>query len=219
MTAQASREDIGRLVKNVDQFMQKYAELKSPDVRAAVSASQNSEIMREYANTLAAADGMKRTIDSTVGAWDAFKRAYGRVTDTTSMYIGDAIDEIRSWFGYDPAPGIGEMPIFAADVPGSMHYRGLMTGNGLGALSAVPVIAAAVAVGVAGAAYIINKQIDNFMVMLQAWRIRSNDPTISQQRALAIATSSVKKSWTDNLKFPVLIGAVALGYFILRNKR
>ena len=174
MAQQASQAELNRFVKVVDEFKAKYARLIAPATKAQVYASGNQKMIADYETAVVRGNALNRSIAALVGAWAAFKRGYAAVTDTTSMYIGDAIDEIRSWFGYDPAHGIGEYggPVVSGQKPYDMDkhlygmsYNPMLNESGvteqyddvsryasLGALAAAPALAAIpAAVAVAGA--------------------------------------------------------------------
>ena len=107
MATAATQTELNKFVKVVDEFKAKYARLISSATRNDVYATKNATLISDYETAVVRGRALNATIDSMVGMWSAFKRGYATVTDVTSTAIGDAIDTIRSWFGYDPAPGIG----------------------------------------------------------------------------------------------------------------
>lgn len=199
MAAQASQTELNRFVKVVDEFKAKFAKLILPATKAQVYASGNQKMISDYENAVWRGNALNNTINALVGAWSAFKSGYKRVTDTTSTVIGDAVDEIRSWFGYKPAGGIG-------------CYDG-MAGLGVAPLAAIP---AAVAVaGVISAALILNSLMDKIFVSLEANAIQRQNPNVSRGDALRQAEAGLPSLLPGGISLPMIAaGALAL-YFIL----
>ena len=188
MSVEASQAEMNRFVKVVDDFMRKYKALTAPKTRAAVIATQNPETISNYESTLARANTLKATIEGSIGAWNTAKSEYEFVQDSTSIRIGDAIDTVRGWFGYNP----------------------------MGGLSALP--AAAWIAGIVSAAYLLNKQIDNLLISISASRLQSQDPTLSRSQALMNASAVIKgPGLLGSIPLP-LIGAGAIALFLIFRK-
>jgi len=189
--SEASPQEMNRFVSEVNSFMKNYARLIQPGTRADVYATGNSAIISDYESAVSQARILKRTIEATTGAWNAAKAAYSTVTGITSTGIGDAIDEIRSWFGYDPATGVGGLGI-------------------------VQLPAAAWIAGIISAAYLLNATMNKIFIAIEATKITRADPTISRERALALAKSAVSSPFFGNATLPLLTaGALAL-YLVLK---
>lgn len=190
MTQQASPAETNRFVQEVDKFMANYETLKSPANQKIVYESNNPQLIADYENAINSAGRLSGTIESTVGAWNQARRAYTSVTDVTSTGIGDAIDEIRSWFGYDPAPGIG----------------------GLGAVQIVPAVWMA---GIVAAAVVANNMMSKVFVMIKAAQLERTG--VSPERAAQIASQSMAPGIFKGMNTALLAGG-ALALFILLRK-
>ena len=114
MTQIADKTELNRFVREVDSFMHRYADFASPETRAAVVATNDPKLIADYEATRNHAASLKSGIEATTGAWNSAKAFYAAQIGNTSMIIGDAIDEIRSWFGYKPAGGLGALQLPAA---------------------------------------------------------------------------------------------------------
>jgi len=190
--AEATQQEMNRFVATVDEFMQKLAKLESPAMRDAAYASNDRALIDDYEITLGRAKGLRATIETTTGIWDSAKAAYASVTDQTSMYIGDAIDEIRSWFGTGPKVN-------------------------LSALGVIQLPAAVWITGIIATAYIAIRSIDAIFIRLDASRIQREDPTISRDRAIAKArTAAAVGSFFSFQTAPLLLGG-ALALWLLWN--
>ena len=216
MPESATPQEMNRFVQSVDEFFANYAKLISPSMRAEVYASGNSTLIRDYDATVSRARALKVTIEATTGAWAAAKAAWRSVTDTTSTVIGDAIDEIRSWFGYEPAGGVGAYSVSPISGGALGQWRG---GGTLGALGAIQVPAAAWVAGILGAVYLANAAMTKIFISVQATRIQKDDPTVSRSDALDYASQSVKTAGLFGGGTLPLIAAAALAVFLLLGKK
>jgi hypothetical protein len=196
----ASQAELNKFVEVVDEFKAKYARLQLPATRQAVYASGDQRLISDYETTLTRAGALDRTIDTLVGAWGAFKRGYAAVTDRTSTVIGDAIDEIRSWFGYDPAPGIG------CYTP-------------MGSLAGLQIPAAVAVAGVISAAMIIIAAMNRIFTTLEANRIQRENPDLPRSAALEQARRGLPSFLPAGIGMGTLaLGALAL-WLVLGDKR
>ena len=194
--AEATQTELNKFVKVVDEFKANYARLILPGTRAEVYASGNPVMIRDYDNAVSRGSALSATINATVGAWNAFKRGYGKITSATSTVIGDAIDEIRSWFGYDPAPGIGHL------VPN------------LGALGIVQLPAAAWVAGIIATAIILNSGMNKIFVTLEANKIQRQNPNVSRGDALVQAERGLPSLLPGGLT-PIMLGVGALALWLM----
>lgn len=231
MAAQASQAELNKFVRVVDEFKAKFAKLILPATRAQVYASGNQKMIADYESAVSRGNALNATINALVGAWSAFKSGYRKVTDTTSTVIGDAVDEIRSWFGYKPMGCCDQM----GNVPPAANERILaqqkpfdidrdlvgMPLSQFGGLGAVPLAAIPAAVAVAGvisAALILNSLMDKIFVSLEANRIQKENPRISRGAALSQAEAGLPSLLPGGLSLPMLAaGGVAL-WFIFGKK-
>lgn len=203
----ATPEQMNKFVRSVDEFFQKFARLDTPQMRSDVYSSRNSQLIADYEQTIDQGRILKATIENTVGAWNAAKAAWSAVTDTTSMAIGDAIDRVRSWFGYEPAPGV------------SAYHASPISSGGLGLLSAIQLPAAAWVTGIIAATYLLNGAMDKIFISVEASRIQRADPTISRERALVQATDAVKSlNIFGRATLPLLAAAALAAYLLLRKR-
>lgn len=202
MAEQTTPQEMNRFVTAVDEFFANYARLTSAQTRAEVYASGSPTLIADYESAVRQGGMLKRTIEGTVGVWGAAKTAWASVTDVTSTIIGDAIDEIRSWFGYEPA-GVGSYDVSP------------ISGGTLGALGVIQLPAAAWVAGIIGAVFLANQAMNIIFVSLEANRIQRADPTISRSQALDVARRAVKTAgFFGNATLP-LIAAAALAAWLL----
>lgn len=200
MAESATPQEMNRFVKSVDEFFANYAKLMNPQMRADVLASGNPTLIAEYNATVSRARALKITIETTTGAWQAAKAGWASVTGITSTVIGDAIDEIRSWFGYSPAGAYDVSPI---------------SGGQLGFLGAIQLPAAAWIAGILGAVYLANQAMTKIFISVQATKIQKADPTISRSQALADAAGAVKsKGLFEGAALPLIAAAVLAAFLI-----
>lgn len=198
---QANKEELNRFVQVVDDFLAKLAKLKSPQTRDAVYASGDSQLISDYESAVSKGDVLKSTIEATVGAWNAAKAEWSKVTDTTSMAIGDAVDWVRSLFGYKPAGDFGAIP----------YYKGL------GALGLIQIPAAAWVAAIIAAAVLLGKLYDSILVRVEAARLQ-HEQGMSREQALATAQSIYSPSWFKdvfNWKTVILVGG---GLYLLTRR-
>lgn len=190
--ADPTQQEMNTFVATVDEFMQKLAKLESAEMRNAAYASNDRALIDDYEIAVGRSRGLRATIEVTTGAWASAKAAYASVTDQTSMYIGDMIDEIRSWFGAGPK----------AD---------------LSALGIIQLPAAAWVAGIIATAYLAIRGMDAIFIRLDASRIQREDPTISRDRAIAKArTAAAVGSFFSFQTAPLLIGG-ALALWLIWN--
>jgi len=180
--AQASQSQMNDFVRVIDEFMQKYARLISPQTRSEVYASGNAGLISEYEKAVSRGGMLKTNIEVVTGAWAAAKRAYSSVTDTTSMAIGDAIDWIKGLF--DGGPQVG----------------------GLGIIQ-IPAMAWVVGTIAAGAALILS--IDRIFITLEANRIQRDSPGTSRDVAIRQAKGAIGLDVFGDVKQLAVIGALA----------
>ena len=182
-------ETYSKFASVVDTFYRKRAALKN--ARGKVLATKDAQLIADYNSAVARSESMHNTIVNAVGVWNTARQQYARVTDTTSLAIGDAVDTIRSWFGYDPSHGL----------------------NGLGALQIIPI---AVAGGIAAAVIIVTKGIDEVLIRIEATRIQKDDG-VSRSEAIKRATDAYDDSFFKGAFDWKVIGGVALvAYFLTR---
>ena len=188
----ASPEEMNRFVKTVDEFLTKYKILTGPKTRAVVYDSGDNNLIRAYESEVSKASALKSSIEATTGAWQAAKKFYAETTDTTSTFIGDAIDEVRSWFGYDPSGGLG-----AVQIPAAIVVAGLIT-----------------------AAVAVNASMSKLFIQIEAARLQRDDPTMSRAEALDRAQNALAPSFFSGLNTVTIIaGAVAVMILLNMKKR
>ena len=185
--AQASQQQMNEFVRVIDEFMQKYARLISPQTRTEVYASNNPALISEYEKAVSRGGILKTNIEVVTGAWSAAKRAYSSVTDVTSMYIGDAIDWFKGSFGGGPQIG------------------------GLGVIQ-IPAAVWIVGTIAAGAALILS--IDRIFITLEANRIQRDSPGISRVQAITQAKNAVGLNVFGDVKQLAVIAALAFGAWL-----
>ena len=113
--APATEAEMNHFVREIDKFMELRKELLAETHNVDAMRTSDPELWRDYDLVMRQADALKRTIEATTGIWYDFKSWWAtNVTDKTSMVIGDWVDEIRSWFGYDPSGGLGAFQILSA---------------------------------------------------------------------------------------------------------
>ena len=236
--SQASQAELNRFVEVVDKFKANFAKLNAPETRSAVLASGDAKLQSDYQSALSRGRALNTTIETTVGAWNAFKSGYAAVTDRTSTIIGDAIDEIRSWFGYDPAPGIGNYALYSAQVPPydpdadilGVSYSDLQSPVsfrpvrerrvvGVGDLGAVQIPAAAAVAAIVSAAFLLNSAMNKIFIRIEATRIQ-RETGVDRGEALLQAERGLTEGFKIGAVTPamLLLGGVAL-WMILQKRR
>lgn len=201
---QATSGELNKFVEVVDKFMRRFAVLNSPATREQVYASNDQKLISDYEITVSRGKALKVVIEKTVGAWNVAKRAWSSITGATSTVIGDAIDEIRSWFGYKPAGGL------------EGHFNDL---GALSALGAIQVPAAAWVAGIIAAAVLVTKAIDEILVRVEAARIQK-ESGVPREQAIAIAKDVYSRSLLGDVLDWKIVAAVALAaYFIWDSKK
>jgi len=170
--SQASQQDLNKFVRVVDEFMANYAKLIKPETKAQVYATGNQILIDDYAIAVGRGRILKRSIETTVGAWNAAKREYRKITDVSSTVIGDAIDEIRSWFGYRPA--------------GSLECYRPMSG-----LGAIQIPAAVWVSSIVAAALLLNSAMRKIFIAIEASKIQRENPGTPRDVALEQASKAV----------------------------
>lgn len=199
MATPATQTELNKFVKVVDEFKAKYARLILPATRSQVYATQNATLIADYETAVVRGNALNTTINTMVGAWDAARRQYAKITDVTSTVIGDAIDEIRSWFGYDPAPGIGSL----RDLP-----------SDLGSLGIVQIPAAVAVAGIISAAMILIAGMNRIFISIEASRIQRENPNVSRSVALRQAEAGLP-SFIPGGVTPIMLGVGALALFMI----
>jgi len=203
MATEATQTELNKFVKVVDEFKAKFARLISPATRQQIYASNDPKLISDYESAVSRGNVLNSSINALVGAWNAFKSGYKTVTAVTSTVIGDAVDEIRSWFGYDPAPGIGNYAV----------------ANGMGALGIIQVPAAVAVAGIVGAAMVLIAATNRIFVTLEANKIQRENPNVTRVSALRQAESGLPSLLPGGIT-PVMIGigALALWFVLSKNK-
>lgn len=203
--AEATQIELNKFVEVVDKFMRRFAVLNSPATREQVYASNDQKLISDYETTVSRGKALKVTIEKTVGAWNAAKRAWSSITGATSTVIGDAIDEIRSWFGYKPAGSqVTDLGAYYA---------------ALGSLGAIQVPAAAWVAGIIAAAVLVTKAIDEILVRVEAARIQK-ESGVPREQAIAIAKDVYSRSLLGDVLDWKIVAAVALAaYFLWDSKK
>lgn len=189
MSAQASPEQLNRFVEVVDEFMHKYDRLIAPDTRAQVYATRDPRLIGDYETAVRRGGLLKRNIEAVTGAWKAAKDFYAEATQQTSIWIGDAIDEVRSWFGYKP--------------------------GGVGGLGVVQIPAAVWVAGTIAAAVVLIKSINKVFVLLEASELQRENPGMPRAVALSRASDALDPGFFAGLRGPLLIAAAAAGYWLV----
>lgn len=211
--AEATPQEMNRFVKEVDSFMANYSKLTSADTRTKVAVSNNPALLNDYNSAVSQARILKSTIEGTVGAWNTAKAGWRAITDITSTVIGDAIDEIRSWFGYKPMGNLSAYDI-------SPISGGSLGNYSLGSLGIVQLPAAVWIAGIVSAAFLLNQAMHKIFVSLEASSIMRANPTISRAQALTAASQAVKTmSFFGGATVPLIIAAGLAAFLILGKKR
>lgn len=199
---EATSGELNRFVLVVDKFLQRYATLNNPATRERVYASNDQKLISDYETAVSRGGMLKTAIEKTVGAWQTAKTAWGSITDTTSTYIGDAVDEIRSWFGYKPM--------------GSLHdgrFSECITG--LSGLGVIQVPAAAWVAGIIATALLLTKAIDEILVRVEASRIQ-RETGVSRNQAMTTAKDIYSRSlFGDIIDWKVLVVLGLATYYIV----
>jgi hypothetical protein len=197
MATEATQTELNKFVKVVDEFKAKYARLILPATRNDVYATNNAALISDYESAVSRGGALNTSINALVGVWTVFKRGYSSVTDKTSMVIGDAIDEIRSWFGYNP---MGDLPP-------------------LGSLGIVQIPAAIGVAGIIGAALVLIAAMNRIFISVEANKIQRENPGTTRAVALRQAESGLPSFIPGGIT-PLMIaaGAVAL-WFVLGSKK
>ncbi len=246
MAQQANPQEMNRFVKSVDEFFANYEKLTTPAMRNQVSLSGQPELIADYQAAVSRGATLSQTIQGTVGAWTVAKSAWATVTGATSTMIGDAIDEIRSWFGYEPAGGVGfydPSPISGGTLgqwrsaisplgqwrgsgtpnPGTLgtYDPSPISGGRLGALGAIALPAAAWVATILGAVYLMNQAMGKLFIWVDANSIQKADPTISREKALDVAARTAARGglFGDAGKILPLLAAIALGAYLLLGQK
>lgn len=175
-------QDYSKFAQVVDTFYKKRVALLN--ARPKVMATRDAQLIADYNSAVARASSIDRTIKNAVGAWNTARSRYAGITDNTSMVIGDAIDTVRSWFGYDPSQGL----------------------NGLGAIQLIPL---AVAGGIAAAVIIVTKSIDEILIRVEATKIQREDG-VSRSEAIKRATDAYNDSFFKGAFDWKVAGGIAL---------
>jgi len=224
----ASKAELNKFVKVVDEFKSNLTKLRLSATRSQVYATGNQKMISDYETALVRGNALNVSINALVGTWNVFKRGYKAVTDTTSTTIGDAVDEIRSWFGYKP---MGNYDVLSPGKPFDMDagYRGLPLDqfpgaqpgytqlNGLGAIQLAAIPAGVAVVGIISAALILNTLMNKIFVALEANKIQKENPNVSRANALLQAKAGLPSLIPGGLSLP-MIAAGGLAFYILLGK-
>jgi hypothetical protein len=220
MAEQASAEQVNLFIRKTDEFFAKYAKLTAPDFRKKVYATGDKAIIAAYESEVSRATSIKNSIDTTVGYWQAFKQGYAAVTGVTSTWIGDAVDEIRSWFGYSPAGGFSAYDI--SPITGGQLGRysiSPISGGQLGALGAVPVIMAVWVTGILAVMVISIRAQDKIFMWVDAWFIKRDNPNMTTGDALDKAAQVAARGGLFEGAALPLLAAAALAAFLIFGKK
>lgn len=189
--AEPSAKEVTQFFQTTDTFMQNYARLTSPETQAKVYASNDQTLIADYERLKTRGSALKSQVENAVGAWTNAKQLYATATDKTSMYIGDAIDEIRSWWGTGPK----------ADL------------QGLGILQ-FPLAAVAVA-GIVGTAFLLNSLMSQMFVRIETESLVESG--MPRTQALKVAQGTLAPTFLQALNVPLLLGGVLAIWLLLRN--
>lgn len=176
--------------------MQNYARLVSPDTQEKVYATRDQAFINDYESARSRGAALKRSVENTVGAWQTAKQTYATATDKTSMYIGDAIDEVRSWFGAGPKADLSAY-----------------TMSGLGVIQ-FPAAAAWIA-GIVATSFILNNLMAKIFVRIEAATLEESG--IPREQAIRIASRSVAPTFFQSLNVPLLVGGALAIWLLMRN--
>lgn len=202
--AEPTKAEMNRFVREVDEFMQKNRILNSSEYQNIVYNSNDPSLIADYENAVIQFGRLRSTIIATVGVWSAAKQRWASVIDVTSTAIGDAIDEIRSWFGYEPA---GQFAAYTT--LGDLPRNAL---SGLSALGIVQLPAAAWVAGIISAAYLANTMMSKIFVRIETARlVRSGMP---RAEALQVASSALAPTFFRGINIPLVAGGL-LAIFLL----
>lgn len=191
---QASPTQMNVFVAKVDEFMRKYASFISPATRAEVYATGDAAQISEYESIVSRGRILKSSIETVTGLWADAKRAYGAVTDVTSMYIGDAVDWLKNLFGGNNV-------------------------SGLGALGVIQIPAAAFVITSVGVAAAIVMAMDSFLVTMRAKKIQE-ETGMSYPDAVDRARRSTGIGGAlTSLTQPLIIAAVAMVAWLMLSKK
>ena len=193
-TRDASQAELNKFVKVVDEFKAKYALLISPATRTQIYATSNPALIDDYETTVSRSNALNVSINTLVGAWNAFKSGYAAVTSVTSSVIGDAVDEIRSWFGYKP---MGDLPQLA-----------------LGELGIIQIPAAVAVAGIIAAGMVLIAAMNRIFIALEANKIQKQNPSISRAVAIRQAEAGLPSFIPGGIT-PVMIGLGALALWMI----
>lgn len=191
--AEPTQQEISQFVLSVDEFMQNYARLISSDTQAKVYASQDPQLIADYEQARSRGATLKASVENTVGAWNTAKQIYATAIDKTSMYIGDAIDEIRSWFGGGPKADLGALGIIQ-----------------------FPAAAAWIA-GIVGTAFILNNLMKKIFVRIETAALVESG--IPRDQAIRIASRSIAPTFFQAMNIPLILGGALAVYLIWNANR
>jgi hypothetical protein len=229
MAEQASPEQVSLFIRKTDEWYAKYLKLISPEFRAKVYATRDSQIISAYESEVNRATGIKTAINATVGTWAAFKRGYAAVTDVTSTVIGDVVDWFRGIFGGGPAADLGVYNIrdvspISGGRLGAYNIRDVspISGGQLGAfaaLGAIPIITAIWITGILALLVLSLKGMDKIFIWVDAWAIKRDDPTISTGEAIDKAAQIAARGGLFAGALPLLAAAAIAAFLIFGQKK
>lgn len=189
--AEPTAQEVTQFFQTTDTFMKNFARLTSPETQSKVYASNDPALIADYEQLRSRGSTLKSTIENAVGAWESAKLTYATATDKTSMYIGDAIDTIRSWWGAGPK----------ADL------------QGLGILQ-FPIAAVAVA-GIVASGFLLNSLMSRIFVRIEAASLEESGMTRAQ--AIKVASGTLAPTFFQALNVPLLVGGALAIYLLMRN--
>lgn len=191
MSQKPSDAQLNEFVKVVDEFMRKYDRLISSDTRDAVYSSGDKKLIADYESTVKRGGILKSTIEKTVGAWNTAKNALRSVQNTSSMYIGDAIDWLRKKFGDDP-------------------YNGQ--------LGAFQIPAAVWVAGIVASAYALLKVMDKLQIQIEAAKLQRENPGLPRDQALSRARDAIEGPGLFSNPMAIPIGLAALVALVILSR-
>jgi hypothetical protein len=133
--------------------------------------------------------------------------------------IGDAVDEIRSWFGYKP---MGDLPCLGC-VPGigcvgCPQQPGNREQPGLGVLGIIQIPAAVAVAGIVAAALVLIAAMNRIFISLEANKIQRENPSVSRAVAIRQAEAGLPSFIPGGIT-PVMIGLGALALWMVWSKK
>ncbi len=187
----ANQEQMRSFVKIVDDFYGVRSTLQKK--QAAVYASGDANLIADYNSFMSKSNALNMTIENTVGAWNAAKNAWSKVTDISSTYIGDAVDWFREVFS---------------------DYNA----DGMSAFGAIQLPAAAWVAGISASAFLLWRTGKTLVTRIDAVSIAAAE-NIPYDQALIKADHVNRFKIFSPEMAPLIIGALAAGYFLWWRKK